>query len=75
VVAHGHLAVGDQYNFVVLAHAQYRCAMRLRASLTGPHPFIIRRKGMRAKTQACRSAGESIWSEQSHLASRRFLQS
>src|SRR5258708_39010795 len=41
VIAHGHLAIGDEHDFVVLAHAQNRGAMHQWAFLTITHPFII----------------------------------
>src|ERR1700737_3192951 len=41
VVAHGHLPIGDQDHFVVLAHAQHRSAVHLCASLPCLHPIII----------------------------------
>src|SRR6266852_3912569 len=41
VIAHGHLAVGDEHNLIVPAHAQHCSAVHLRASLAIPHPAII----------------------------------
>src|SRR5260370_10483859 len=41
VIAHGHLAIGDEYHLVVLAHAQHRSAMHQWAFLAIPHPLII----------------------------------
>src|SRR5260370_31435315 len=41
VVAHGHLAIGDEHDLVVLAHAQYRGAVHLWAFLAITHPSII----------------------------------
>src|SRR6267142_1406167 len=41
VIAHGHLAIGDEHDLVVLAHAQHRCAVHLRASPAVWHPTII----------------------------------
>jgi len=41
VIAHGHLAISDEHHFVVLAHAQDRCAVNRRASRTISHSGII----------------------------------
>lgn len=43
LVAHGHLAIGDEDNFVVLAHAQDGGAVNRCASLAVTHPTIIQR--------------------------------
>jgi hypothetical protein len=43
LIAHGHLAVGDENNFIVLAHAQYGGAVNRCASLAVTHPAIIQR--------------------------------
>src|SRR6267142_362152 len=41
VIAHGHLAVSDEHNLIVPAHAQHCSAVHLRASVAVPHPAII----------------------------------
>src|SRR5205807_3210393 len=41
VLAHGHLAIGNQHDFVVLAHAQNRSAVQRRTSLIIAHRKII----------------------------------
>src|SRR5260370_4385424 len=41
VIAHGHLAIGDEHHLVVLAHAQNRGAVHRRASRTISHSTII----------------------------------
>jgi len=43
VVAHGHLSIGDQHNFVFLPDAQNRCAVNLRLSRSVTHSFSIPR--------------------------------
>src|SRR5258708_15575776 len=41
VIAHGHLAIGDEHHLVVLAYAQNRGAVHLWALLAITHPLII----------------------------------
>src|SRR6266705_1295310 len=55
VFAHGHLAIGDQHDLAVLAHAQNRGAVHLRASPAVWHPNIIAPRSDSAKTPFMRS--------------------
>src|ERR1700730_5750591 len=41
VIAHGHLAIGDEHRFIVFAHAEHGGAMHLRAPRSPEHPMII----------------------------------
>src|ERR1700692_2001720 len=41
VIAHGYLAIGDEYDFAVLTHAQNRSAVHQCVSLGMRHPNIM----------------------------------
>src|SRR5216684_7848392 len=56
VIAHGHLAIGDEHHLVVLAHAQNRGAVHRWAFLTMAHPLIIA-PGESARQNRWRVAG------------------
>src|ERR1700722_7264898 len=51
MIAHGYLAIRDKHGLVVLAHAQNRSAMHLRASLAVTHSSIIQRGPARSTRQ------------------------
>src|SRR5579859_7167803 len=57
VIAHGHLAIGDQHCFIVLAHAQHGCTVRPGASLPSTHPHIIQ---CRASAKPREARGDSM---------------
>src|SRR6267142_3165408 len=56
VIAHGHLAIGDEHDLVVLAHAQNRGAVHLWAFPGITHPLII------APEESERQNGRSVGS-------------
>src|SRR5437879_5594349 len=50
VIAHGYLAIGDEHDLVVFAHAQNRGAVHLCVSPADWHPYIIAPRSGRTKT-------------------------